>query len=73
MKKLLALLFLSMFLMGCGAAARQSEFWQHDTMYKNWDHLKYSWYGYKNPNGETGKESQEQGWWGIQVPYIPAK
>ena len=73
MKKLLALLFLSIFLMGCGAAARQSEFWQHDTMYKNWDHLKYSWYGYKNPTAQTGKESHDQGWWGIQVPYIPAK
>ena len=73
MKKLLALLFLGMFLMGCGAAARQSEFYQHSTMYQNWDHLKYSWTGYKNPTAETGKKSQDQGWWGIEVPYIPAK
>lgn len=73
MKKLLALLFLGMFLMGCGAAARQSEFYQHSTMYQNWDHLKYSWTGYRNPTAETGEKSQEQGWWGIEVPYIPAK
>jgi hypothetical protein len=42
-------------------------------MYKNWDHLKYSWTGYKNPTAETGEKSAGQGWWGIEVPYIPAK
>jgi hypothetical protein len=73
MKKLLALLFLGAFLMGCGTAATQSEFWQHGTMYKNWDHMRYSWTGYTNPTPEKGEMSQEQGWWGIEVPYIPAK
>jgi hypothetical protein len=73
MKKLLALLFLGVFFMGCGATATQSEFWQHSSMYKNWDHMKYSWTGYTTPTAETGKMSQEQGWWGIETPYIPAK
>lgn len=73
MKKLLVLLFLGMFLMGCGAAATQSEYSKHSSMYRSWDHLKYSWTGYKNPTAETQKKSQEQGWWGIEVPYIPAK
>jgi hypothetical protein len=73
MKKLLALLFLGVFLMGCGAAATQSEFWQHSSMYKNWDHMRYSLTGYTNPTAETGEMSQDQGWWGIDVPYIPAK
>jgi len=73
MKKLFLLLLTALFLYGCGAAARESEFWQHDTMYKNWDHLKFSLYGYKNPAPEPAKKSQEQGWWGIEIPYIPAE
>jgi hypothetical protein len=64
-KKLCLLFLAGLFLSGCGAAARESEFWQHDTMYKNWDHLKFSWYGYKKPTPKTGKESNQQGWWGI--------
>ena len=73
MKKLWILLLLGMFLYGCGAAARESEFWQHDSVYKNWDHMKYSLWGYKTPTKETGKQSLEQGWWGIEIPYIPAE
>lgn len=69
MKRLCLLIFMGLFLAGCGAA-RQSEFWQHDTMYKNWSHLGYSWYGYKNPTLETGIQSQEQKWWGIPVPEM---
>jgi hypothetical protein len=42
-------------------------------MYKNWDHMRYSLTGYTNPTAETGEMSQDQGWWGIDVPYIPAK
>jgi len=64
MKKLGLLMLLGLFLAGCGTAAKESEFWEHDTMYKNWAHLKYSWYGYKEPTVQTGKESKEQGWWG---------
>ena len=71
-KKFCALALLGLFLSGC-AAATKSEFWQHDSMYASWDHLKFSWYGYKNPTAKTGDESKNQGWWGIEVPYIPAK
>jgi len=72
MKKLLILVLLVMFLSGCGAAARESEFWQHGSIYKTWDHMRYSLQGYKNPSKETAKKSLEQGWWGIEIPYIPA-
>jgi hypothetical protein len=65
MKKFFLILFIGLFLSGCGAAAKQSEFWEHDTVYRNWDHLRYSWYGYKKPTVETGKESAKQAWWGI--------
>ena len=73
MKKLLVVLFLSAFVFGCGASAQKSEFWQHDTMYKTNDHMRYSWSGYKSPTAETGKQSVEQGWWGIEIPYVPGQ
>ena len=68
MKKLFLVILMVMSLVGCGTAAKESEFWQHDTMYKNWDHMKYSLFGYKNPTKETEKKSQEQDWWGIPKP-----
>ncbi|MBW1981774.1 MAG: membrane lipoprotein lipid attachment site-containing protein [Deltaproteobacteria bacterium] len=41
--------------------------------FKNWDHIKFSWFGYRNPTAEDLKKSQEQGWWGQDIPYIPAE
>ena len=73
MKRLGLLLLLGLFFAGCGTMASKSEFWQHDTMYKNWDHTMYSIFGYRSPTKETGKQSQEQGWWGTEIPYIPAE
>ena len=73
MKKWLLILLLGLFLSGCGAAARESEFWQHDTLYKDWGHMWFSLYGYKNPTEQKLKESREKGWWGIDIPYIPAQ
>ena len=73
MKKLFFLLLLSSFLFGCGAAATKSEFWQHDSMYRNWEHAKFSIWQYRNPTSETYKKSFDQGWWGIEIPYIPAE
>lgn len=68
MKRLLWLAVLGLFLAGCGKAAQESQFWEHETMYANWDHLGFSWYGYKNPTKETAKESVAQKWWGNQIP-----
>jgi hypothetical protein len=64
MKKLLLLMLLSLFLFGCGLP--------RGATWKNLDHMKYSWWGYKNPTAETGKMSEEQGWWGKEIPYVPA-
>ena len=66
MKKLLLLVVLGLFLFACGAEMQRGASW------KNWDHFKYSWSGYKNPTAETGKMSDEQSWWGKEIPYIPA-
>jgi hypothetical protein len=73
MKRPILLFLMGAFISSCGTLGSQSEFWQHDTMYKNWDHLKFSLYGYNKPTDETLKKSQSQGWWGIEVPYIPGK
>lgn len=69
MKKTVWLLLLVAFLMGCGTAAQRSEFYQHDTHYKNWDHMKFSWFTYQQPTKDDAKMSGQQGWWGEPVNY----
>ena len=61
MKKLFAVLMFALFLSGCGTAAQNSEFWKHDSMYKNTDHMMYSWFGHKNPTTETGHVQMPNG------------
>ncbi|MBW1767252.1 MAG: hypothetical protein JRI43_03175 [Deltaproteobacteria bacterium] len=68
MKRLCLMIFVVMFLSGCGTAAQRSEFWEHDTMYRSWGHLCYSWTGYKNPTPEDTNQSQQENWWGIPTP-----
>ena len=55
------------FLVGCGSTAQRSEFWKHDSVYKDWNHMKFSLFGFENPTDETAKKSKERGWWGITV------
>lgn len=73
MKKLFLILIIGLFFAGCGTAAKESEFWQHSTMYKDWDHLKFSWYGYKTPTIDTLIKSQDQQWWGKPISWKPGK
>lgn len=72
MKKLFLMAALGFFLSGCGSLS-QSEFCKHDTLYKNWDHLKYSWGGYKECKSSDSEKSQDQGWWGIEPQECKAK
>ena len=65
---ILVLLFIGLLLAGCS-----SEFYKHDSLFKDWDHVKFSWWGYKNPTAEAAKMSDDQGWWGEEIPYIPAE
>ena len=71
MKKLFLLVLLSLFFLGCSAATKEGVS-RSGASWKNWDHFKYSWSGYKNPTAETGKMSEEQKWWGKEIPYVPA-
>jgi hypothetical protein len=68
MKNMVFLIVLTLLIAGCS-----SEFIKHDTAFKDWDHVKFSWWGYKNPTAEDAKMSEEQGWWGAEIPYIPAE
>ena len=68
MKKLFIFILLAILIAGCS-----SEFYKHDSVFKDWEHVKFSWWGYKNPTAEHAKMSQERGWWGEEIPYIPAE
>jgi hypothetical protein len=50
-----------------------SGYYEHNSMYRNWDHMKFSWFGYKNPTAEDPKKAADQQWWGIEVPYVPGQ
>ncbi len=58
MKKLVVLLFMVLFLVSCGQTSlmSRSEYLQHDTMYKNWDHMKFSWFG---PDEATSQDRRK--------------
>jgi hypothetical protein len=68
LKNLVFLIILTIFLAGCS-----SEFYKHDSIYKDWNHVKFSWWEYENPTAEHAKMSAERGWWGEKIPYIPAE
>ncbi len=68
MKKLLLLLVAVMLVAGC-----TSEFYKHDSLFKTNQHASFSWWGYKNTTSEAAKMSSEQGWWGKEIPYMPAQ
>jgi len=55
------------FLSGCGAAAWKSGFFEHNTLYKNWDHMKFSLSGSNKVDQKEAQMSKEQGWWGLTV------
>ena len=67
MKRLIAAMMMALFLSGCGAAARESGFYDHNTMYKNWDHLKFSVYGYQDIRPKAVDQSRVEEWWGKAI------
>jgi hypothetical protein len=68
MKKIGLVLLMVFFLSGCGTLATQSEFYEHDSVYKDWGHFLFSWGKYKEPFSlETIEEAERNGWWGMPV------
>ncbi len=70
MKKIFLILVMALFLAGCSTG---TDYGDASSSWKNWDHFKFSWNGYKNPTAEDHEMSTEQGWWGEPIPYIPAE
>ena len=73
LKWVVMLLCVAGLLVGCGTAAKESGFWENETMYKNLDHLKFSWGGYKKPDEAATKKTEDQEWWGKTVEATPDK
>ncbi|MDO9110056.1 MAG: hypothetical protein Q7U40_05330 [Desulfatirhabdiaceae bacterium] len=65
MKKLVLIIALGMFLAGCGAAAKKSEYMEHGSHYQTWSHLGFSWWGFKNVTDKAAETSAKEKWWGI--------
>lgn len=60
----LLLLGVIFYLSGC---APTGEWTKHDSLYKSFDHAKFSIYGYKDMTRYYVYESQARGWWGDPV------
>jgi uncharacterized protein YceK len=67
MKRWLVVIMVVLFLAGCGTAARESGYYEHNTHFKSWEHMKFSLWGYKDVKPVEVKMSKEGAWWGIQV------
>jgi hypothetical protein len=67
MKKFFFVAMAVLFLAGCGTAAKESAYYEHNTHYRNWEHLKFSICGYQNIDKKDVQESQKECWWGIPV------
>ncbi|MBW2150928.1 MAG: hypothetical protein JRH18_04620 [Deltaproteobacteria bacterium] len=70
MRNLVLLLSCVVLLSSC-TVAKETQFAEHNTLFRNWDHLKFSLWGYKQPSEETYRKTIEQGWWGEPIPYSP--
>ena len=73
MKKILLIALFCFLLSACGQAARDSGFYKHDSVYQDWDHLWFSWTGYKHVTAKDAKESKAENWWGIPEEYKGSK
>jgi hypothetical protein len=67
MKKIFAVMAVAFVLSGCGAVARESGFYEHNTMYNSFYHLGFSNGGYKNIVTDDFKQAKEDKWWGIEI------
>jgi hypothetical protein len=57
----------------CSAAIKESELFEHDSVYKDFGHLWFSWHGYKNIDENDVLQTKNEQWWGITKIYKPAE
>lgn len=43
------------------------EWMLYESLYQDWDHLWFSWFGYKNPKPDDVLDSWYGEWWGKEV------
>lgn len=67
MKRVVVVLMAVLFLAGCGAAARESGYKEHNSLYRDWEHFKFSAWGYKHVDPKEVQMSKEREWWGKTV------
>ncbi len=60
-------------LLGCTAAIKESELFDHDSVYQDFGHLWFSWYGHKSIDADDVKNSRADKWWGITKTYPPTE
>lgn len=75
MKKLIIVLAL-LSMIGCAQTRkdmRDSQWWEHDTWYSNWQHWGYSWYGYKYWTDQEIITTPGDDWWGLESRKIKIK
>ena len=73
MKKLLILFVLAACATGCGGPASKTGVWEHGTLYRDLDHMRFSWGGHRDVSTDELQKSTEEGWWGKEIPADRAK
>jgi len=69
MKKLLVIIVILM-ISGC-ATIKESEFFEHNSVYADLGHLWFSCLGYRDVDQKDVNKSRAGGWWGITKTYYP--
>ncbi len=67
-EKLFFLIILTILIAVCS-----SEFYKHDSVFKDWDHVQFSWWDYQNPTAEHAKMPAQRECWGEETPHVPAE
>lgn len=67
MKRVLLIIMVLFFLSGCSATVRETGFFERDTHFRSWEHMKFSLWGYHNPTKADVEMSKKEDWWGQPV------
>ncbi len=62
-------MLVSFIIIGLAVGGCSKAWMSHDTIYKTYDHLAYSLWGYNDTSAEDLKQSNDEGWWGEPIPY----